>query len=97
MMGIEWTVIGTGIALAMLTIALFAWLRTDVKTHVGELREEMRTHIQRLEAGQGELREEMKTHVQRLEVGQGELRERMARLEGLIDGLREAITGRRAA
>ena len=27
----------------------------------------------------------------------GELRERMAHLEGLLEGLREAITGRRAA
>ena len=27
----------------------------------------------------------------------GELRERMARLEGLLEGLREAITGRAAA
>ena len=27
----------------------------------------------------------------------GELRERMARIEGLIEGLREAVTGRRAA
>ena len=68
MMGIEWTLIGTGIALAMLMITLFAWLRTDVKSHV-----------------------------ERLEAGQGELRECMAKLEGLLEGLREAITGRRAS
>ena len=89
MMGIEWTLIGTGIALAMLMIALFAWLRIDMKSHV-----------ERLEAGQGELRERMvklEGHVERLAVGQGELRERMAKLEGLLEGLREAITGHRAA
>ena len=33
----------------------------------------------------------------RLEAQFGELRERMAHLEGLLEGLREAITGRAAA
>ena len=32
-----------------------------------------------------------------LEKGQGDLRERMAHLEGLLEGLREAITRSRAA
>jgi uncharacterized protein YceH (UPF0502 family) len=32
-----------------------------------------------------------------LDRGQAELRERMAKLEGLLEGLREAVTGRRAA
>ena len=34
--------------------------------------------------------------IERVERGQGELRERMAKLEGLLEGLREAISGRRA-
>ena len=33
----------------------------------------------------------------RVEQGQADLRERMAKLEGLLEGLREAIAGRRAA
>lgn len=33
----------------------------------------------------------------RLELGQGELRERMVHLEGLLEGLREAITRNRVA
>ncbi len=32
-----------------------------------------------------------------LTASQGEIRERMAKLEGLLEGLREAVTGRRAA
>ena len=32
-----------------------------------------------------------------LAAGQGEIRERMAKLEGLREGLREAVSGRRAA
>ena len=35
--------------------------------------------------------------IDRVERGQAELRERMAKLEGLLEGLREAITGRHAA
>lgn len=42
--------------------------------------------IDRVELIQGELRREV-----------GELRERMAKLEGLLEGLREAVSGRRAA
>ena len=35
--------------------------------------------------------------IERVERGQAELRERMVKLEGLLEGLREAISGRRAA
>lgn len=35
--------------------------------------------------------------IERVEVGQIELRERMAHLEGLLEGLREAIAHNRAA
>ena len=35
--------------------------------------------------------------IERVERGQAELRERMAKLEGLLEGLREAISGRHAA
>lgn len=71
-------IIGTGVALALLNVGLFAWLRADI----GSLRKE---HGQRL----ADLREQ--THT--LEV---ELRERMAKVEGLLGGLREAVTGTRA-
>ena len=39
----------------------------------------------------------MNNRFQALEVQITELRERMAHLEGLLEGLREAISGRRAA
>ena len=57
-----YTIIGTGIALAVLNVALFARLRGDVQEHGKQL---------------------------------AQLRERMAKLEGLLDGLREAVAGRR--
>ena len=50
--------------------------------------------------GQNSLRREMREQrkeINGLREAIGELRERMAHLEGLIEGLREAITGRRVA
>ena len=50
--------------------------------------------------GQNGLRREMREQrkeINGLREAIGELRERMAHLEGLIEGLREAITGRRVA
>jgi len=42
-------------------------------------------------------RDEIRGEVNRIHAEVGGLRERMARLEGLLEGLREAITGRKAA
>jgi Fe2+ transport system protein B len=55
----------------------------ELRGEIGELRERMAHDI-------GELRERMAHEV-------SELRERMAKLEGLLEGLREAVTGRVAA
>ena len=43
------------------------------------------------------LRQDMRQDMARLEFQIGELRERMAHLEGLLEGLREAITVRSSA
>ena len=43
------------------------------------------------------LRREINSRMDRLESQMGELRERMAHLEGLLEGLREAITRRSVA
>ena len=42
-------------------------------------------------------RDESRGEMNRIHAEVGGLRERMARLEGLLEGLREAITGRKAA
>ena len=47
--------------------------------------------------GQRELKREFKRELEALRAEVVMLRERMAHLEGLLEGLREAITGRRAA
>ncbi len=42
-------------------------------------------------------KKDLEERVARIEAGQGDLRERMALLQGLLQGLREAITRGRAA
>ena len=71
-------------------IGMFAWLRQDMGGRIGHLERRTNDRIDALE----------RDHQERfasLDRGQGELRERMAKLEGLLEGLREAITERRAA
>lgn len=68
--------------LAALTIGLFAWLRTDI-SRLDKRIDDLRQEI-------GDLRAEMDGRLRAVEHGQ-------ARLEGLLEGLREAIAGRSAA
>ena len=65
-------------------------LREDMKQVEGRLREEMKQSEGRLREDMGQLRGDLKQlgdRVARLEHGQ-------AKLEGLLEGLREAISGR---
>ena len=57
------------------------------------LRQEIRQLGSRMERVEASLTKRM----ERVEAGQTELRERMAHLEGLLEGLREAIAHNRAA
>ena len=89
--------IGGFLALAALTIGLFARLRTDISRmgdrldrRIDGLRQEMQQEIGGLRAEIKELRVEMDGRLRAVEHGQ-------ARLEGLLEGLREAIAGRSAA
>ena len=89
-----------------------AELRDHGKSQIGELREhgnsqiaELREHgnsqiaelRERGEAQSSELREHIDVRFGELRTQIGDLRERMAHLEGLLDGLREAIGRTRAA
>ena len=96
--------IGGFLALAGLMIGLFAWLRQDVRREVDGLRREvdgLREEVSREVNGlRGEVGREidgLRGEVNGLRLEIGDLRERMARLEGLLEGLREAIGGRHAA
>lgn len=78
--------IGGFLALAALIVGLFAWLRQDIN----RLEARMDTMFSEVETRISEVKTHMNTQ-------SSELRERMAKLEGLLEGLRESITGRRAA
>ncbi len=78
--------IGGFIGLAALMVGLFAWLRQDIN----RLETRMDVRLSEIETRISEVETNMNTQ-------SSELRERMAKLEGLLEGLRESITGRRAA
>ena len=89
--------IGGFIGLAALIVGLFAWLRQDINRletrmdgRLSEVEGRMDTRFSDVETRISEVETQMNTQ-------SSELRERMAKLEGLLEGLREAITGRRAA
>ncbi|MCY4030093.1 MAG: hypothetical protein OXH75_27760 [Acidobacteria bacterium] len=65
-----------------LLIALFTWLRRDIT----QLHNRIDAQGKEQRADNAQLRDQI-----------GQLRERMAHLEGLLEGLREAITGKRVA
>ena len=80
-----WTVIGVGVALAGLLL---------------NGQRDLSQRMDRLDARMGRLdtrMDRLDTRMDRLETGHAELRERMAHLEGLLEGLREAVTAHRAA
>ena len=74
--------ISTGVGVGIATWTMLNSLRKEVHEEIKEVREEIK-----------ELREETKE----LREGQQALNERMARVEGLIEGLRESVTRRSAA
>ena len=98
----------TAVALATLMIGLFAWLRADLMGMRKELRAEIAEQGKALrgeiaEQGKvlrGEMTEQGKTlrgEIALLTQEVGRLRERMAHMEGLLEGLREAISGKQVA
>ena len=82
------TIVSVGVALAGLLVGLFAGLRQDM-THLRQDMAQMRV----------ELRQDM-THlrqdIKQVEERVGRFEHSQAKLEGLLEGLREAITGREA-
>lgn len=86
--------IGGFIGLAVLLIVLTALMRREIRLTRIELWGAMAHLRMALKAPQAQPRSEPRGDVVALREGQVELRERMARLEGVLDGLREAITWR---
>ena len=81
-----WTVIGTGVVILIAIATSHRHLRAEMHEKIDGLRAEMNEKLSGLHA-----------RMDQMQVEFGGLRERMAKLEGLLEGLREAITGRKAA
>jgi len=93
LMGIGVTIISVGVALAALILTTQRNLRTDMQAQ----REETQAEFKAVRADTQAQREETKTEFKAQREIIISLLERMAHLEGLLEGLREAITGRRVA
>lgn len=81
-----WTVIGTGVVVLIAIATSYRHLRAEMQA----LRDEFRGEIKAA-------RDEFRGEINQVHTEVGGLRERMAKLEGLLEGLREAITGRKVA
>ena len=77
-----WTVIGTGVVILIAIAASNRQLRGEMNALRGEM---------------NELRDQMTDRMNGMHAEVGQLRERMAKIEGLLEGLREAISGRKVA
>lgn len=83
-------IVTVGLTLAGLLVGLFAWLRADMIKGEERLRADIVKGEERLESQINGVRGEVVET--RAEVSQ--LRERMAHLEGLLEGIRDFVTGR---
>ena len=85
------------ISVLVAVVAIGAALAGVILTSIRGLRQDMREDIGKLESRLDERISGLEKRFDAMEHQFGELRERMAHLEGLLEGLREAITGRVAS
>ena len=103
-----WTVVGAAIAILIAIGTAFRSLRSEMRLFREHVDNRIDAQGERIDAQGKDLREHIdaqgkdlreRIDAQGKETAEqiGQLRERMAKLEGLLEGLREAITGKRAA
>ena len=89
------SVVAVGITLVAVVVGSIAGLRTEVRTEIAEVRTEMQTLRAEVNTEMQSLRTEMRTDIRALEHRLAAVERRQARTEGLLEGLRDAITARR--
>ena len=89
-------ILSVGLGLGLLSTGLFAWLRADMVKVEERLRTDMTSVEERLRADMTTVEGRLRTDNKQLADRIGRLEYGQAKLEGLLEGLREAIT-RRAA
>ena len=87
-------ILAIGAALAGLILTSNRGLRQDVRQDITRMESRLDERIGALESRMDERINGLESRFDAMEKQFGELRERMAHLEGLLEGLREAITGR---
>ena len=90
-------VLAIGATLAGVILTSNRGLRQDIRLDMGRLESRLDERISGLESRLDGSIKALESRFDAMESQFGELRERMAHLEGLLEGLREAITGRVAA
>ena len=90
-------VLAIGATLAGLILTSNRGLRQDIRQDMTRMESRLDERIGALESRLDERINGLESRFDAMEKQFGELRERMAHLEGLLEGLREAITGRAAA
>ncbi len=90
-------IVSVGVGLAALLVGMFTWLRQDnakgearLEVQIGKVEETLGARI-------GKVEETLGGRIDKLGAQVGELHGRMAHLDGLLEGLRESISGRAAA
>ena len=95
-----WTILGTGFTLAALGVTGFTLLWRYIAAAEQRTRADLAAVEKRSEARFAELKSDLAAQQQDVKALGGRmhaLEVQMAKLEGLLEGLREAITGKRAA
>ena len=87
-------IVAVGVALAGVILTATRGLRQDIRQDMARLESRLDERINGLESRLDERISGLESRFDGLERQFGELRERMAHLEGLLEGLREAISGR---
>ena len=87
-------VLTIGAALAGLILTSNRGLRQDMRQDITRMESRLDERIGALESRMDERINGLESRFDAMEKQFGELRERMAHLEGLLEGLREAISGR---
>ena len=85
--------IGGFLALAALIIGLFAWLKADISSLRREMQHEIAGLRRETQQAIAELRERLEKRLDGLDGRLRAVEHGQAKLEGLLEGLREAISG----
>ena len=83
------SIAAVGIALGVIVIGSVSELRTDVRTEIQSFRTEVRAEMQSFRA-------EVRADIHAVEARLSAVEQRQAKTEGLLEGLRDAITARSA-